>query len=343
MMHSSTPGPLPEQWRFFYPASEPLSAEKNLPGGSFCAFARRKSKKKRGNISMEKAKGSALVILSAVIFGFTPILAKITFSEGSNSAMLTCLRAAMALPVLLGILLFKRTSLKITGRELGKILILSSVGGTATTVLLYTAYNFISVGMSTTLHFVYPTFVLLICVIVFREPLNPRKITALALSTGGILCFFNGGLSANIAGIAIALVSGLTYAFYMVYMDKSGLKDMHPMKLSFYNSIFVGLFSLIYGYFTHQVSFGLSTKAWVYTFVIAVLVSAGASVFLQMGIKFCGATTAAILSMFEPITSVVLGILILKEDFSWFKLLGCVLILAAVFILTPRKSVMAEE
>lgn len=292
---------------------------------------------------MEKAKGSILVILSAVIFGFTPILAKITYSEGSNSVMLTCLRAWMALPVLFAILLVKKVRLGITGKELGKILIFSLVGSTATTVLLYTAYNFISVGMSTILHFVYPTFVLLICVLVFREPLNPRKITALVLSTLGILSFFDGGLSANIAGIAIALTSGLTYAFYMVYMDKSGLKDMHPVKVSFYNSIFVGLFSLLYGFCTSQVTFALTPKAWVYTFIIAVLVSSGAVMLLQMGIKLCGATTAAILSMFEPITSVVLGILILKEDFSWMKLVGCVLILTAVFILTPRKSSMAEE
>lgn len=50
--------------------------------GAVCGAGTAEVKEKRGILNMEKAKGSILVILSAVIFGFTPILAKITYSEG---------------------------------------------------------------------------------------------------------------------------------------------------------------------------------------------------------------------------------------------------------------------
>ncbi|MEG1049471.1 MAG: DMT family transporter, partial [Oscillospiraceae bacterium] len=59
--------------------------------------------------------------------------------------------------------------------------------------------------------------------------------------------------------------------------------------------------------------------------------------FLQIGIKHIGASNAAVFSLFEPISGVVLGVLILKESCSIRTFLGCVLILVAVAILSAPK------
>ena len=57
----------------------------------------------------------------------------------------------------------------------------------------------------------------------------------------------------------------------------------------------------------------------------------------QLGITLIGASTTAILSTLEPITSVVLGVIILSEQISAVKLAGCALIFAGVVLVTTAQ------
>ena len=288
---------------------------------------------------MNKMKGIALVILSAVIFGITPTMAKYTYTHGSNPVMMTMFRSLLPIPIILAFLLFKKIPIKIPAKTLGKISIFALIGSTVTSVMLNMSYNYIPVGMSTTLHFVYPTFVSILCFLFYKEHIDRAKILALMISSAEILCFFQGGASGSLVGILLALGSGLTYAFYMMSVDKWGIKDMHPMVFSLYTCLFVSIYTFLYGAMTNQVTFDLTPLSWLYTFIVAVSVSVGANAFLQVGIRYTGASTSAILSMFEPITSVVCGALILNESLSGVKLLGCALILFAVYLLTRKRTV----
>ncbi len=268
---------------------------------------------------MNKMKGIALVILSAVIFGITPTMAKYTYTHGSNPVMMTMFRSLLPIPIILAFLLFKKIPIKIPAKTLGKISIIALIGSTVTSVMLNMSYNYIPVGMSTTLHFFYPTFVSILCFLFYKEHIDRAKILALMISSAGILCFFQGGASGSLVGILLALGSGLTYAFYMMSVDKWGIKDMHPMVFSLYTCLFVSIYTFLYGAMTNQVTFDLTPLSWLYTFIVAVSVSVGANAFLQVGIRYTGASTSAILSMFEPITSVVCGVLILNESLSGVK------------------------
>lgn len=288
---------------------------------------------------MNKMKGIALVILSAVIFGITPTMAKYTYTHGSNPVMMTMFRSLLPIPIILAFLLFKKIPIKIPAKTLGKISIIALIGSTVTSVMLNMSYNYIPVGMSTTPHFVYPTFVSILCFLFYKEHIDRAKILALMISSAGILCFFQGGANGSLVGILLALGSGLTYAFYMMSVDKWGIKDMHPMVFSLYTCLFVSIYTFLYGAMTNQVTFDLTPLSWLYTFIVAVSVSVGANAFLQVGIRYTGASTSAILSMFEPITSVVCGVLILNESLSGVKLLGCALILFAVYLLTRKRTV----
>ncbi len=288
---------------------------------------------------MNKTKGIALVILSAVIFGITPTMAKYTYTHGSNPVMMTMFRSLLPIPIILAFCCSKKIPIKIPAKTLGKISIIALIGSTVTSVMLNMSYNYIPVGMSTTLHFVYPTFVSILCFLFYKEHIDRAKILALMISSAGILCFFQGGASGSLVGILLALGSGLTYAFYMMSVDKWGIKDMHPMVFSLHTCLFVSIYTFLYGAMTNQVTFDLTPLSWLYTFIVAVSVSVGANAFLQVGIRYTGASTSAILSMFEPITSVVCGVLILNESLSGVKLLGCALILFAVYLLTRKRTV----
>ena len=96
---------------------------------------------------MNKTKGIALVILSAVIFGITPTMAKYTYTHGSNPVMMTMFRSLLPIPIILAFLLFKKIPIKIPAKTLGKISIIALIGSTVTSVMLNMSYNYIPVGM----------------------------------------------------------------------------------------------------------------------------------------------------------------------------------------------------
>lgn len=292
---------------------------------------------------MNKTKGITCAVLAAFIYGFTPILGKFSYLEGSNSLSLTFYRSFLTLPVLYAILKANKVSISITKAEIKKLTVLGILGPSLTALTLYGAYNYISVGMSTTIHYIYPVLVAAVCVIIFKEKLNKEKLISLILSVIGILLFFEGDFSGSLIGILLALFSGISYGSFLVFMDKSGIKSMYPFKISFYTCIVSSIFVFIYGIATKDLVFHMSLLGWAYTFLLAIFISVIANTLMAIAVKNTGSTVTAIVGMFEPITSVVLGILFLNELFTVKNIIGCAFILVAVLILTITKDKDEQE
>ena len=185
-------------------------------------------------------KGICCTLLSAVIFGFTPILVRIAYEGGANSITITFLRAWLALPLLYALMHRRHIPLRLEDSQVKHVLLLGIVGSCATTVCLYMSYNFISVGMATTLHFIYPILVSLGCVLFFRQRLQTFQLFSLILGCIGISTFMDLSFGGSFAGIALALISGFFYAFHISYISASGLQDMYFFKLSFYLCLITG-------------------------------------------------------------------------------------------------------
>ncbi|HBD63521.1 MAG TPA: EamA family transporter [Clostridiales bacterium] len=285
---------------------------------------------------MNKTKGIAFGVLAAFIYGFTPILGKLTYAEGSNPLSLTFYRNLLSIPFIYLVLRYKKEEIKINKVECKKLAIMAALGSTLTALTLYGSYNYISVGMTTTIHYIYPVLVTAVCILIFKEKISREKIVALVLSTIGVMMFFEGNFS--ITGVLLALLSGVFYATHLLYMDKSGLKTMYPFKITFYGSVFASIYLLIFGMASGSLVFEISLKGWLFTTLVAFFASFLANTFIPIGVKYVGPTVTSIVGMFEPITSVVLGILILNEPVTARNIAACILILAGVMIVTLAKD-----
>lgn len=285
---------------------------------------------------MNKTKGIIFGVLAAFIYGFTPILGKLTYLEGSNSMSLTFYRNFLSIPFLFFMLKYKKIDLKINKNEGKKLAILASLGSTLTALTLYGAYNYISVGMTTTIHYIYPVLVTAACILIFKEKVSKEKIIALVLSTIGVMMFFEGNFS--IIGVTLALLSGVIYAAHILYIDKSGLNSMYAFKITFYLSIFSSIYLLIAGMVSGSLVAVMTPKGWIFTILVSFFVSFLANTFIPIGVKHAGPTITSIVGMLEPITSVILGILILSEPVTTRNILACILILAGVFIVIMAKK-----
>lgn len=284
---------------------------------------------------MKKYAGIIMALASAFLFGVTPVFAKLSYAGGSNGITLTFLRGLFAAPVIFAILKWQRVSLLLTRQELKDVLRVGILGPAATTIILYESYNFIPVGIATILHFAYPVVVTLASMLLFKSKVSPLKLVSLLLGCLGVVCFFEmSGGNVALPGILMALGSSVTYTIYMLGVEKTSLGRMHYFKLSFYMSVVALVVSGVFGLITGRLNLNLTPAAWGYSFLVSMMVSVGAITLFQYGITLIGASTTAILSTLEPITSVVMGILVLGEQMSVLKMVGCVLILVAVMVAT---------
>ena len=285
-----------------------------------------------------RAKGFAAVMVSAVFFGLIPLFVRSVIAGGGNSFSAVFYRFFLSLVPLYIYLKVKKVPLKITKNELKHILLITVCGYGGTAVLLFTSYNYIPSGMATTVHFVYPVFVILGSILFLKEKVRPLKLLCVALCMVGILLFYNGDGTMDPVGIFFAFASGITYAFYIIYLDQSILAEMDTMKLIFYMNSVASLLVLA-GVCTSGM---FVWKMGIVTWGILLLLAMGAAFigvcFFQKGVHVVGPQNAAILSTFEPITSLLVGAAVYHETFTAGGMLGCLLILFSVVIVGRMKE-----
>jgi drug/metabolite transporter (DMT)-like permease len=292
---------------------------------------------------MNKTKGILITVLSAATFGFAFTLAPMTYgSGGSNPITLTFLRNFLCLPMFIILLKLQKTPITVNKKVLGRMLFLGCF--VTTTSLTYNlALSMIDVGMVTTLHYVYPALVMLVCVVIYKEKLTLRKGAALLCVTLGVACFLLGagvgGGGLVVKGMCFALLSGVSHTCYMIFIDRTGLKNEPPLRIALYSGLSASLVAAVFGCISGSFTFAtITTRAWLLTIAFALLCNAIALPAFQLGIKYIGPTMAAILSTVEPITGNLFGVLLLGERMTPVEIISCLLILSGVVILSLPKN-----
>lgn len=278
-------------------------------------------------------KGKICLILSALIYGIAPMLAKIAYMGGVNGMTLTFLRTFLMLPLLFVLMLARGRSFRLNKKELFDIIILGVVGGSFSIISLYAAYDYISTGLATTLHFIYPLIIVVVSALIYREKITNMKLAAVMLVTLGIFLFVDLNTAADKIGVILAVLSGVFYSFYVIYMDHSGLDKMDYVKLTFYLMIIMSAGTFIFGAATKSIVFNeMSGTAWVFAVIISFLITIGAIPLFQAGVRYEGAPTAGIVSALEPITTIILGALFLGEAMGLVQYFGGAMIILGVGI-----------
>lgn len=287
--------------------------------------------------SPSESRGTAMVIASAVLFGLMPLLTKIAYAGGCGTCTVVFGRfafgaAASALAAALG----GHRLFDLSARELRRLLVLSALYA-ATPVLLYGSYRHIGTGLATTLHFTYPVTVMLLDIRLFHARADRRFVLCLCVCAAGLLCLCGPGEGGGPRGVALAALSGVSYAVYILLLGKSGLRRVPVTVITFWLSLFsageIGLLSALTGSLTVP----QGPAAWAAVAGLGVLSTTLAVALFQAGVFLCGEVKASLLSTFEPLTGTVLGVLVFHEAVTPRSLAGAGLILLSVVLLVrPR-------
>lgn len=290
---------------------------------------------------MKKTNGFISVIVSGIIFGLMPLFVKIIINNGSNTISLVFYRFLFAIPLLILINLKLKIDLRITKDEFKDLAFISLFGYAPTAILLFLSYGYIPTGLATSLHFIYPILVTVGSVVFYKEKLNPKKAISAILCTIGIFLFLNEiSISKdNFMGVILASLSGVTFAYYLIKLEKSNLRLMPTFKMILYLSTISSLALLAYGLVTQSLTIKIKPIGWLVITLFSFIVTIGAVSLLQIGVKFIGAQNASILSTTEPITSVIIGVTLLNDDINAKIILGILLIVLSVILISINPKV----
>lgn len=287
----------------------------------------------------KKLIGTLCAVGAAVCYGTNPLGALNLYAEGMNTPSVLFYRFGLAWLIVAVVMLFRRESLKVDRREfltltaLGVLFIFSSL-------TLYLSFHLMPAGVASTILFTYPVMTAAIMAVFFRERIRTGTIISIFLSFVGVLLLYwsDGGGTLHIGGVALVLVSALTYALYIIVVDKSPLA-MSSFKINFYVLFYcaagMALFALLSG---QPLQLPPTPRAWLWVSWLAVVPAIMALVMMVYAAKYIGSTPTAILGALEPTTAVLIGVLVFAEPFTLRLLLGIVLILAAVTIVVLGKG-----
>ena len=279
------------------------------------------------------SRGKICLVLSAVIYGTAPLLSRFAYEGGVNGITLTFLRTFLMLPLLFVIMAARHQSFRLSRKELYSIIIFGAFGGSLSIISLYAAYDYISTGLATTLHFIYPLIIVIVSAFIYKEKITKFKLAAVMFVTVGIFLFVDINTAADKIGIMLAILSGIFYSFYVIYMDHSGIDRMDYIKLTFYLMIIMSGGTLIFGGLTDSIHFNnITAEGWFFSTLISFIITLGAIPLFQAGVRHEGAATAGIVSAFEPITTIIIGVFFLGETMQFVQYFGGAMIISGVMM-----------
>ncbi|SFD12161.1 DMT family transporter [Clostridium uliginosum] len=288
---------------------------------------------------MNNYKGLTYAILSSVAFGLMPIFSKIAYKNGSNPTTVLIFRFFLASLILFIYLKYKNINLRIEKKQLTLLLLTGILGYTLTTQTLFLSYDYLGAGLATTFHFIYPAVVSIIGFIFFKDKISIRKITSLILSGIGVyslIAFENQTL--NSLGIFLALFSGVSYGLNIITLDLKLLKSIDNIIVTMYICIGATIGMILYGLLSNSIILEFNFKIVESYIVISTISTIASMILFLKAMDIIGAASSSILGTFEPIVSIILGIVFLGEHLSTALILGCILILTSTIILAKDKD-----
>jgi len=277
-------------------------------------------------------------ILSALIFGITPLFVKLIYQAGMDVMSVTFYRGLLPSAFLFMIGKIKKENFKISLEHLFSIVITGVFGNTLTSVFLNSSYLYLDIGTAKMLHFMYPFMVSLLCVFFFNEKMSRKRIGALSVALLGLLCFMQLDSKGSIIGIFLAILSSLTYAFYMVMIGKKRLNRISPTVLTFYLSLVMIVTSLAFSVFSGGIDIPETKEVWIHLLIFTLSSQILGVIFLQIGIQKLGAVESSIISLLEPLVSIIAGFLFLQERISVLEFIGSLIIIGSIFIFISKEK-----
>ncbi|MEA3404909.1 MAG: DMT family transporter [Pseudomonadota bacterium] len=290
--------------------------------------------------------GFFLAILGTALFSVKSIFIKLAYVEGLDTDSVLMLRMAIALPVYLLIMVWltkQKTTPNLEGTLL-KITFLGFIGYYLSSWLDLKGLEMISAQLERLTLFTYPIMVSLLGALFFKTPITRKLLGALILTYGGLVIAFYQelGFSGEQTGLGTFLVflAALSFSFYVLF----GKKLIHQVGSLWFTSLAMAISSgfvlLHYLLFNDFSDLEVSSMAWLWLFLLAIISTVIPSFMISEAIARIGPAQTGIIGTLGPMVTIVLAVWVLQEPFGFWHAVGLVLVVSGVSWLSyqPKKK-----
>ena len=289
---------------------------------------------------MNKFKGFLYGIMASSTFGLLPLFTLPVMGEGLTTFSILSYRMLFASILVAVLMLIGRVSFATNLKELRWFAVLGFLyyGSAA---LLFQAYGGMASGLATTLHFMYPVSVTLIMALVYKQRPSVVTICAIILSLVGValLCLRESSTGvSSLLSVFLVLLSGVCYAVYLVLVSTvRRINQQNSQKLTFYVLMFSGAFFMLSTLQGGGLQIIPSASAGINLLLMATLPTLLSNLALVRSVKSIGSTLTSVLGAMEPLTAIIVGILVFDESLRGLMVVGIILILVSVslIVLSP--------
>ncbi len=285
--------------------------------------------------------GLALASLGAIAFSGKAIIVKLAYRYGVDAVTLIMLRMLFALPLFALMAWWAgRGKPALTRRDWMGVIGLGFSGYYLSSFLDFAGLAYITASLERLILYLNPTLVLLFGWIAYRRRITRWQMTGMAISYAGVLLVFGhemrlGQSSAAAWGTLLVFLSAVSYAVYLVASGEF-VKRLGSLRL-------VGLatgVACVLCILQFALLRPLDTVLQVAPEVIwlsvlnATLCTALPVLAVMMAIERIGPAMAAQTGMIGPMSTILMGVLILGEPFTAWIAAGTALVIAGIFVFT---------
>lgn len=283
-------------------------------------------------------------LLGAVCFSTKAIFVKLAYRDSSvDTITLLALRMLFSLPFFIGAAIFssrKESNVKFTGQQWLYVAAIGCLGYYVSSYLDFVGLQFISAGIERLILFIYPTFVVLISAIWFKDKVSRRQVAALVITYVGLLIAFISEANINVSGndfyfgSLCILLCAVTYAIYIVGSGKL-IPTIGSVKFNSYAMSFASAAVLIHFFVMSDHSLlDLPTIVYVYSFFMAIISTVIPSYLVSVSLNRIGANNTAIIASIGPVSTILQAYFFLDEKVSSLQWLGTVFILTGILMIS---------
>lgn len=289
-----------------------------------------------------KAKGYLLGAIAAATYGMNPLFALPLYKDGMNPDSVLFFRYLFAIPLLGAMLKARGRDFRLQRHEILPLVVLGLLVAVSS-LTLFLSYNYMDAGIASTLLFVYPIFVAVIMALGFGERLTLQTFGCILLALTGIALLYRtaDGATLNLTGSLFVMASSLSYALYIVGVNRPRLQSVATLKVTFYVLLFGLSLFLVRLRFGTEVILPGRWYLWGNLLALALFPTAISFLCTTAAIQHIGTTPTAILGALEPVTAVFFGVTIFGESLTPRSVCGIGLIIVAVSLIVAGNRLSA--
>ena len=282
--------------------------------------------------------GLLLASLGAIAFSGKAIIVKLAYRYGVDAVTLITYRMLFALPMFLALAWWAgRGKARLTLRDKLTVLGLGFCGYYLASFLDFAGLAYITASLERLILYLNPTLVLGLGFVVFKRRVTRRQLIALGVSYCGVLLVFGHEVTlqgAHVAlGAALVFASAVSYAIYLVYSGEE-VRRLGALRLTGLATTVACVLCILQFLVLRPLGALAVAPEVIWLSVLnATLCTFAPVVMVMMAIERIGAPLAAQTGMIGPLSTILMGVVILGEPFTAWIAAGTVLVLAGIWLL----------